>query len=47
VIMAGEDETAKNEMTIKNMNTGEQKCIGFNELTGYFSASEISPGIIL
>ena len=36
VIIAGEDEIKNNEVTIKNMLTGEQKKIRFGELKSFF-----------
>ena len=36
VIIAGEDEIKNNEVTIKNMSTGEQKKTGVGELTSCF-----------
>lgn len=36
VIIAGEDEIKKNEVTIKNMQTGEQKKIDINKLRSIF-----------
>jgi histidyl-tRNA synthetase len=44
VIMAGEDESARNELTIKNMSTGEQKRIPFNELPDFFQLQKFLPG---
>jgi histidyl-tRNA synthetase len=36
VIIAGEDEIKKDEITIKNMQSGEQKKIGLGELESFF-----------
>jgi histidyl-tRNA synthetase len=36
VLIAGEDETKNNEVTVKNMLTGEQKKIGLGELAYFF-----------
>jgi len=35
VVIAGEDEISKNEVTVKNMQTGEQQRTGLNELVGF------------
>jgi histidyl-tRNA synthetase len=37
VLIAGEDEIKNNEVTVKNMLTGEQKKIGLGELVSFFS----------
>jgi histidyl-tRNA synthetase len=36
VLMAGEDEIKNNEVTVKNMETGEQKKVGLSNLSTYF-----------
>jgi histidyl-tRNA synthetase len=36
IIMTGEDEIKNNEVTVKNMQTGEQKKIGLGELESFF-----------
>lgn len=36
VLMAGEDEIKNNEVTLKNMSTGEQKKIEVNKLSSFF-----------
>jgi histidyl-tRNA synthetase len=36
VVMAGEDEIKKNELTVRNMFTGEQKKIGLDEIVSFF-----------
>jgi histidyl-tRNA synthetase len=37
VIIAGEDEMKHNSIMVKDMSTGEQKEIGFNDLASFFS----------
>ena len=36
VLIAGEDEIIKNEVTIKNMLSGEQKSVHLNKLGSFF-----------
>ena len=42
VIMAGEEESRNNEITVKDMQTGEQKRIAFDDISDYFSGSEFN-----
>ena len=41
VVMCGEEEAAREEVTIKMMKTGKQKSIPQNQIMNYFKGTEI------